>query len=83
MPTVITKKGGNKHMPEKRFRPKNKIQALLPEQTARFLDQERAETGNTKASIIRKALNEYMNKRLSERLKTADKAKMEELLNKP
>ena len=47
---------------------KDKITIYLTDILAQFLNDEREETGDNKSNIVRRALNEYLEKRIKEKL---------------
>lgn len=62
-------------MINKIYNQRDKITVYLTDILAQFLDDEREETGDNKSSIVRRALNEYMAKRIKEKIKNREKVK--------
>ena len=67
----------------------NNLKIYFTDEQAQFLKDERNETGNTKSSIVRRALTEYMLKRIEEKIKKREALKQymvdvygENILNK-
>jgi len=55
-------------MINKIYNQKDKITIYLTDILAQFLNDEREETGDNKSNIVRRALNEYLEKRIKEKL---------------
>lgn len=57
------------------YKARNQMMVYLTETLARILDDEKQETGEAKASIIRYALNEYMMRKIAEKIKRREAIK--------